>query len=264
MRRMFLMIVLAGACTQLPIATKPTAVVEPNNVSGLPVPTQISSEWTTIIPGIEERLLIPDGAAIAQMVTLRLDPAQVTFRVHYQLGTPLTIAQWRALLPTAQVIVNANFFTPEHTITGMLVADGVTYGSSFTDRGGMFSLQGGIPVMQFLVNQPWDGRALEQAVQAFPYLVSGGAPAYTRTTDTRPSRRTIIGLDSDGLVILMATPGIGLGLYDLSQYLPTAGIDLVEAFNLDGGGSTMLAITPTGYALASIDPVPAVLAVYRR
>lgn len=41
----------------------------------------------------------------------------------------------------------------------------------------------------------------------------------------------------------------------------------MNAFNLDGGGSTMLFLAAPGepeYSLPSFDPVPAVLAVYPR
>jgi uncharacterized protein YigE (DUF2233 family) len=114
------------------------------------------------------------------------------------------------------------------------------------------------------VAQPYDGRALEQAVQAFPMLVQNGSAAYYRSADTRASRRTVIGMDSQGRVLLLVTPGIGLGLYDLSQYLAAADLDLVTAFNLDGGRSTMLALRDISYVISSIDAVPAVLAVYLR
>jgi exopolysaccharide biosynthesis protein len=220
--------------------------------------------WLPLTSGIEQRTITPPQSSLAQMVVVRLDPTQVTFRVHYQPGNPMTLDQWRNALPTAQVIVNANFFTPEHTITGMLVSDGQFYGSSFTDRGGMFSIQNGQPVIQQLPVVPYDGRALEQAVQAFPMLVTGGVAAYNRPNDVRGSRRTVVGMDTSGRVLLMATPGIGLGLHDLSQYLASTNLGLSEAFNLDGGGSTMMYLAPTNYALNSLDPVPAVLAVYSR
>lgn len=223
-----------------------------------------NEDWQTVATGIEERVIVPPQSAIAQMVVMRLDPNQVIFRVHYQPNTPLTLDQWRTALPTAQVIVNANFFTPEHTITGMLVSDGQFYGTSFTDRGGMFSIQNGLPVIQQLPVLPYDGRALEQAIQAFPMLVTGGSAAYNRPNDTRGSRRTAVGMDTSGRVLLFSTPGIGLGLHDLSQYLASTDLGISEAFNLDGGGSTMLYLAPTNYAISSFDPVPAVLAIYNR
>jgi hypothetical protein len=64
----------------------------------------------------------------------------------------------------------------------------------------------------------------------------------------------------------MTTPSfIGMRLVDLSNYLPTTDLDLVTVVNLDGGGSSMMAVTvPTLFQALSFDPVPAVLAVYAR
>lgn len=248
-----------------------SATIQPASASPVPFDSAAAANssmlptlWQPVTPGVEVRTVIPPNATLAQMVAVRLDPAQVQFRVHYQPREPRFISQWQAALPDAVVIVNANFFTPEHVITGMLVSDGQAFGRSFTDRGGMFSVQNGQPVIQSLIAQPYDGRPLEQAVQAFPMLVDNRAPAYHRATDTRASRRTVVGMDDQGRVLLLATPGIGLGLYDLSQWLASSDLNLVRAFNLDGGRSTMMAIRPSGYVIHSIDAVPAVLAVYPR
>jgi uncharacterized protein YigE (DUF2233 family) len=162
------------------------------------------------------------------------------------------------------VIVNVNFFTPEHTILGLLFSDGTRYGQSYTDRGGTFFVQNGAVGLRSNLEQPYSGENFEQAIQAFPMLVLRGTQAYSNARDLRPSRRTVIGIDSAGRVILLATPGFGIGLYDLSAYLPTTDLQLVTALNLDGGGSTMMRVQAADYTLRSLDPVPAVLAVYAR
>jgi len=256
-----LLLLLGTACDAPPPPTliSSNATISPVTPAD---PTAATDDWITIAPGIEQRTVTPGASALAQMISLRIDPALLTFRAHYEPGVARSLAQWQAALPDAQVIVNANFFTPEDTILGMLVSDGAVYGSTYRDRGGMFSLRGGVPRIQYLINEPYQGEPLDQAVQAFPMLVLDGASAYTNARDVRASRRTVIGMDRAGRVILMATPGIGLGLYDLSAWLPAAGLDLVSAFNLDGGGSTMMSIAATGYMLNSIDAVPAVLAAY--
>ncbi len=261
-------VLLLSACATVAVPqpiVRGSAQIAPVPLEPSPVPATASTDdWQRIAAGVEVRTIAPPQSALAQMVVVRLDPGQVQFRVHYQPGQPRLIGEWQAELPDAAVIVNANFFTPEYLITGLLVSDGQVFGRSFTDRGGMFSVQNGQPVLQSLIAQPHDGRPLEQAVQAFPMLVHERAAAYQRATDTRASRRTVIGMDSQGRVLLMATPGIGLGLYDLSQYLASADLDLVTAFNLDGGRSTMMAIAATRYVINSFDAVPAVLAVYPR
>lgn len=262
MRIAFIALLLVCAACNAPLPSAPVSANATISPVTLAAPTPMPDDWATIAPGLQQRTVIPNASALAQMISLRIDPDLLTFRVHYAPGMARSLAQWQEALPDAQVIVNANFFTPEHTILGMLVSDGSVYGSSYRDRGGMFSLRGGVPRIQSLIREPYQGEALEQAVQAFPMLVLDGSSAYTNARDVRASRRTVIGMDRSGHVILMATPGIGLGLYDLSAWLPEAGLDLVSAFNLDGGGSTMMGILTTGYMLNSIDAVPAVLAAY--
>src|SRR5690606_21631083 len=148
--------------------------------------------------------------------------------------------EWRDQLPGVAAFINANFFDPEYRILGLLVADGVVYGSAYTDRGGMFALQNGLPSIRSKTAQPYQGEILEQAVQAFPMLVEAGAAAYTSTSPDRVTRRTIIGQDEAGRILLMATPGFGATLAAISAYLPTTDMNIVRSFNLDGGGSTLL------------------------
>jgi uncharacterized protein YigE (DUF2233 family) len=82
----------------------------------------------------------------------------------------------------------------------------------------------------------------------------------------RPSRRTIVGQDRAGRIILITTNSlIGMRLADLGAYLASTDLDLLNALNLDGGGSTMMVIkTGAPQLVPSFDPVPAVLAVYPR
>ncbi len=238
----------------------------PTRPPSTPTPTQApASDWQLIANGIELQTIVPNGNRLAEMVTLRINPNSVVFRAHYRRAEPLTLNGWKELLPDALAFVNANFFTPENTVLGLLISDGVGYGQSYVDRGGTFYAESngrvGIRLNQ---SEPYRGEAWQTAVQAFPVLVADGLPAYANTRDTRGSRRTIIGIDNEGRILLMSTNGIGLGLYPLSQFLPTAEIGLVRVFNLDGGRSTMLWLQPTNYGIASFEPVPSVLAIYPR
>lgn len=251
-----------------PACISPTSVQE---VPTIPPPTETLSgqnDWQLLAPGLERRSYDPDSSnPIARMIALRIDPARFSFRAHYRPGEPLTTREWFQELGGATAFVNANFFDPQNQIVGLLVADGQVYGSSYTDRGGMFSIQNGQVVMQALLRQPYGGEVLEQAVQAFPMLVIDGDQSFRDDLRDRPTRRTVIGQDSLGRVILMATPLLGLPLRELSAYLADADLDLVTAFNLDGGGSTMMGLSIDGsteYVVSSLDPVPAVLAVYPR
>lgn len=248
--------VLLASCNlnSLPMAPSPIPAF-------VPTPTSVdTASWRTLAPGLETRTYLSDNSFEFQAV--RIDPQHYSFRAHYVPGEARRLEQWREMLPDPIIIVNANFFTHENTVLGLLVSDGVVYGRSYRDRGGTFFVQDGIVGIRSNIDQPYRGEALQQAVQAFPMLVVNGAAAYSDSRDIRPARRTLIGQDSAGRIIVMVTPGFGPGLYALSQYLPTTDIGLVSAFNLDGGGSTMLYIAPENYTVRSFDPVPAVLAAY--
>ncbi len=260
-------LVLLCACN-LSLAAMPTATPPP---SPTPPPTitpvsenSLLDSWRGIAPGLEERLYVPNNDAVAQLLAVRIDPNTYTFRVHYRPGEPRTLSAWRDVLPDAAVIINANFFTPEYTILGLLVSDGNIYGQPYLDRGGMLAIQNGIPRVRSNIAEPYQGEALDHAAQAFPMLVLDGAAAYQNPRDTRRSRRTVIGQDTSGRIILMVTPFLGLSLPDLSAYLPTTDIAFQNAFNLDGGGSTMLWLAAMDYMLPALDAVPAVIAVYPR
>lgn len=224
----------------------------------IPLTTEV---WSVIMAGFAQRLYTPEGF-LAQMIALRIDPTAYTFRVHYRPEEPLFLDGWRELLPDAVAIVNTNFFNAQNTIEGMLIADGVVYGRAYTQQGGMFTITNQVPSIRVNWLEPYQaGEPIQQATQAFPMLVIDGVQSFTDSRQTRPSRRSVIGLDGDGNVVIMATPAFGLGLVNLSAYLPTTDLNLWRAFNLDGGGSTMLYIAPD-VMINSFDPVPAVLAVY--
>ncbi len=224
--------------------------------------------WQTIAPGLERRNYDPDPMnPITRMVALRIDPTQYTFRAHYQPGQAYNATEWTMALPQAVALVNANFFDQNDVVLGLLVADGVIYGKSYTDRGGTFLVENGQPRIRANLREPYQGEPLEQAVQAFPMLVLDGLAAFTDHIQDRSTRRTIVAQDSIGRIILLATPVLGLTLRDLSAYLPTTDMNIVTAFNLDGGRSTMMVIRAAGISetvVSSIDSVPAVLAVYPR
>ncbi len=232
-----------------------------------PTPAPVDNNgWQTLAPGLEQRAYQPGGNVLGQVWALRIDPALYVFRAHYRPGEPLSQAGWQAELPDAAAFVNANFFHADHTILGLLVADSMVYGSSLQGRGGTFQVQNGLPRVRSNIAEPYQGETFEQAVQAFPMLVLNGQTAYVPTPQERVSRRTVVAQDTQGRILLMVTPLTGLTLEAISAWLPTTDMGIVNALNLDGGGSTMLYASGEGQPLRlpSFDPVPAVLAVYPR
>lgn len=234
----------------------------------VPSPGVSSEEWQMLSPGLEQRTYRLQEEGIGQLEVLRIDPAHYVFRAHYIPGEVKRIMEWRDSLPGVVAFVNANFFDMDNRILGLLVADGIVHGSSYQDRGGTFLIQNGQPRMRSNIYEPYQGEPLEQAVQAFPMLVMDGEAVYRGTPNEPISRRTAVAQDRQGRVLFIATPGFGMTLESLSTYLSASDMDIVTALNLDGGGSTMLYYQaenlPTSYLLASLDPVPGILAAYAR
>lgn len=257
-----LCLLLVSGCT-LMAAPSPTPTPLPS-----PTPAPAANGWETLAPGLERRVYLPDADnLLSQIIVVRIDPALYSFRAHYRPGEPLNLLHWREALPEAVAFINANFFTPEFNILGLLVADGVVHGQSYVGYGGTFAVENGLPDVWSNINRAYQGEPLEQAVQGFPMLVADGQQAYHNPDPDRNTRRTIVGRDNQGRIILGVTPLLGLTLVDLSAYLPTTDLGLVNAVNLDGGGSTMMFVQANDgaeYRLVSLDPVPAVLAVYAR
>lgn len=257
-----LCLLLVSSCTLI-TAPSPTPTPLPT-----PTPAPAADGWTTLTPGLERRLYTPEtDNLLSQIIVLRIDAARYTFRAHYRPGEPLSLLQWRQELSDAVAFINANFFTPEFEIVGLLVADGGVHGQSYAGYGGTFAVENGLPAVWSNTARPYQGEPLEQAVQGFPMLVMDGQQAYTNPDADRDTRRTFIGQDNQGRIIIGVTPLLGLSLVGLSVYLPATDLGLVNVVNLDGGGSTMMSVRvhdAPEYRLLSLDAVPAVLAVYAR
>ncbi len=230
-----------------------------------PVTQAPVSDWLAVAPGLEWRTYLPNDSDMAQLKVLRINPALHRFRAIYREREPLRLAAWQRLEPQAVAIINANFFDTDRRVLGLVISDGEIYGSAYQERGGTFAVQNGLPTVRANRSQPYRaGEALEQAVQGFPLLVEHGEPSYFNRSTAQRTRRTLIAADRQGNILMMISPFAGLSLADLSAYLPTTDLNIETAFNLDGGGSTMMAVPDIDYLQPSFDPVPTILALYPR
>ena len=246
--------------------------IMPSSVVATPTPTPVPTAtpqpaadgWKLLAPGMERRIYTPEAGFLTRLTAIRMDPAYYTFRVHYRPGEPKYASEWQLELPDAAVIVNGNFFDREDRITGLLIADGVNYGQAYQRRGGTFYIDNGLGFIESNLVRPYAGEAYQQALQAFPMLITDGQISYFDTRPDRATRRTVVGIDRQGRVVILVTSFGGMTLLDMAQFLPTTDLDLWDALNLDGGGSTMLGVDigGTSATIGSFDPIPAILGVY--
>lgn len=226
--------------------------------------TATYDEWRTVANGIERRDHDVARPGDRAMHMVRLDPAQVTFRVHYSPGAPLTLAGWVDILPNAAVIVNGAFFDENDRALGLIVSDGQVHGVSFVDFGGMFQVDAAGERVRSLVGEPYHGEGLTQAVQGFPMLIeAGGVLARQGDGFDRASWRTWIGQDRAGRILIGVTHQM-ISLADLQTWLLTSDLDLYIAFGLDGGRSAGLLLNLPGRdeVYPALDRLPSVIAVY--
>ncbi len=249
---------LLGACN-LPAELLPALTALPATTA-TPV-----SKWETIAVGLEWRTLRPDGSDSSQLVVLRIDPQRYRFRAIYQAGAPKSLAGWLELEPNASIIINANFYDQANRALGAVVSDGRLSGSAYQSRGGTFLVRNGAAsVIGFPAGPPPIDTTVDQAIQGFPLLVFNGEQAYFGSSAGERNRRTVIAEDADGKILILTAPYFGPSLQDLGAYLPSTDLNIMTAVNLDGGGSTMIAIPAADYYQPSFDAVPTVLAVYPR
>ena len=217
--------------------------------------------WQELAPGLELHRSLATGSLFGQAVALRVDPRLFQLRAHYVPGEARTLDAWLTALPGVTAFINANYFDRDLRVNGLLVADGVSHGQPWLTRGGTFLLRDGPPILESYQERPWRAGNLRQAVQGFPMLVLDGQPAYRRSGS--PARRSVVALDRSGRVLLLVTPLLGTSLAEMAAWLASSDLEIESALNLDGGGSTMFYVhAAEPLRLPSLDPVPALLAVW--
>jgi uncharacterized protein YigE (DUF2233 family) len=268
---LFLLAGLLLGC-QTPPSTPPTAIIPPTATA---VPTPIpptgtpspDSGWLTVQPGLERRhifILDAAGQPRDRLTILRLDPALFDVRVAYRPGEAQSLEAWQAETG-ALITLNGGYFTEDWLATGLVVVDGEPFGGSYGAFAGMLAVSDGGVAVRWLGERPYDpAEPLRYGLQSFPMLVKPGGVAGYPEEDGAAARRTVIGEDGDGRLLLMAAPLGGMTLYQLSQWLAASDLGLYTAVNLDGGTSTGLLLTGSDINSPAFVPLPAVISVYER
>ena len=193
-------------------------------------------------------------------ILLRIDPALFEFGIAYSPGQPKPLATWQ-VETGALIVLNGGFFTEEFIATGLIVVNGQASGSSYVGFGGMVTMVDAEVEVRSLVERPYAStETFDFALQAFPMLVLNGEPAY-QNPDFDTARRTVIGVDGDGRVLLILASWGSFTLAEFSSYLASADFGLVNALNLDGGTSTGLILADPAESVPAFVAVPSVITI---
>jgi hypothetical protein len=232
------------------------------NLSPSPSPTtaeewnlsDVPTEWIEITPGLELRQVsIQETPALL----LRADLDLLSLDLHYNPSEPQTVGDWRASTG-ALMVVNAGFFEPDYTTSGILVIQDEVYGRSYTQRRNAGNLSSGMFVLE--ANQaaihPLDGNPMPISgtillgLESFPVLFHDSMLVGFRLPE-RTARRTSLALDEQGRLVFIVLYDEGVTLYELRDALFALSeeLGLVSAINLDGGLSTGVSVSARGIFL---------------
>ena len=275
--------------TQSTVKPTPTVRPLPTQRSAQPPSTHIPTAtatatlpppvWENVAPGFSQTTLyapVPDEDIEVPVLAVRIDPALVNFQVFYDAEEPRNLDDWR-VLAGADLVVNGGFFSGDNRPVGRLIIDGVLYGAAFGTEGrigtpGLFAVlddQASIFALGYGNYTP-RGLRFDQAIEAYPVLLLPGRtvfyPEPPADDPGRRARRTVIGIDPDGQVVILVVDYAIFTLHELALWLASSNLTLDMALNLDGGRSSGLVFQAGGITeiIPSYVPLPIVLAVSER
>lgn len=227
----------------------------------------LDSGWQPLESGVELRQVdVAAGSVLERLAIVRLDPAAVHFRVHYDPTNPRLVSEWATWLQPL-LVVNAGYFTSENETTGLLISGGQSWGIPFENFAGMFAVTANGQVsVRWLRERLYDSEEpLVEAVQSFPVLIKpGGMMGFPADADEgNLARRTVVAQDRNGSILVVVASRGYLSLHELAVFLANSDMEIDVALNLDGGGSSGLWLE-TGDVDLNVDSstaVPSVIVV---
>jgi hypothetical protein len=279
--QLFIWMLWTAGCTSIyqlpdqPTFTPMPAVVASPSLAPLPVvsPTAEPPDtgWQVLQPGLERRmvrLFNDQDQYIESLYIWRLDQSLFRLDVAYQ-ETPQSLEEWQAETK-ALMVVNGSYFWVEgeqYFPSGLIILEGQAMGSPYESFAGMLAIVEGWSELRWLAEEPYDpAEPLAAGLQSFPLLVKpGGELGFpVQFEDNIRARRTVIGQDREGRLLLIVTPRGHFTLHQLSLYLTESDLNLDIAMNLDGGPSTGALVADPPETIPSQSVLPIVILVYPR
>jgi Exopolysaccharide biosynthesis protein related to N-acetylglucosamine-1-phosphodiester alpha-N-acetylglucosaminidase len=235
-------------------------------------PALSDTGWVLLPSGLEKRLIsiYDTEKQVAEVLHIfRLNQSLFRLAVSYS-EIPKTLDEWQSET-NAVLAINGGYFRVENETyipNGLTIADGKSFGNSYDNFAGMLAITERGAEIRWLADKPYNpNEELLGAVQSFPLLVKpGGKLGFPiQYEDNVQARRTVIGQDKNGNILLMITPKGYFTLHQLSVYLSTSDLNLDIAVNLDGGPSTGVVLkNDSQESIPAPSPLPVVILVYPR
>lgn len=256
------------SCLLMACDVLPTVTINKTPIISGPATPQLNT-WYQGNNGVQVRYEDwKDNDGDEDTVTIaRFDLRDVTLSVAYQPDQPLAMSAWMQQ-EQATAIINGGYFGNNNVATALVIANGHVSGQSYQGFGGMLSVNAhGQTSLRSLAEQPYDPNAdqLTQAVQSSPMLVLHGKKT-SFTANSNAARRSVVAIDTQGRLLLIASPGGVFSLSTMAQLLLSSDLSIETALNLDGGASTGLYVNAGSQhvTIDAINDLPLVIVVKRK
>lgn len=206
--------------------------------------------WRTVQKGVEWRKL----ALVRSEPSYQLEVKLLRFEPQWILARVLTSGELQMKSATAKSFVersgaiaaiNANYFDERGRPLAYLKTENTVINRAVSNHAlytGVFAIVDGHPAV--LHRDDFTPAQASAALQSGPLLLNRGAPVETMRGLGRYARRTVIGIDKEGRMIIAVTDAVlgGLSFVELQELFgnPKWQLDTPDLLNLDGGGSSQL------------------------
>ncbi len=228
-----------------------------------------AGDWRTLATGVEYRnLTLKADERRVTAHALRVDLKRAALRVldaQTLLGRRRATVDEYATSTRALAVINGGFFDKQGQPLGLVVAEGEVKSKWLKREWGILLVR----VTDASIVHARDyapNTAITQALEVGPRLVVRGQVLKFKD---QSARRSAIGLQRDGRVVILATEG-ALSLKQLAELFAASesdsGLGCVEALHLDSGSSTQLSVRGQSPAMfvRSTSPVPNALGIFPR
>lgn len=232
-------------------------------------------KWESIDSGVEyKKITIYLGESFKRTVLkfVRLDPALFNVKIITTGSQDSASGFFVGNLSKkngAVVIINGSYFDENRSPLGFLVSDGKIINKRVVTNwlySGLFYVKEGKPGLLNRKDFPKKIN-VDQALQAGPLLIANGKPENIRNIH-KSHFRSGLGLTGNNKICVYATETKynGISWHELQQLLLLPGVNLRQAMNLDGGGSTQMALRTTGKNeyIKGTSKIPVAIGFYKK
>jgi hypothetical protein len=211
----------------------------------------VAFSWRPLAIGFEvaEMPVLSAGREVDRILLARIDPARFRFILRHGAGGGHSLAEWMSTLGSVMVI-NGSFFAPGGEPVTPLLSNGMPSGpKDYHARHGAFVASGKFTGIRDLRKKDWrqQFRHARDATVSYPLLLGTDGRNTVQSSEHR-ARRSFVGQDAAGRIVLGTTQAAFFSLTGLAAFLRASPLHLRLALNLDGGPYACQAIAYKGFA----------------